>query len=259
MSIECNGCSYSAGSFSTGKKLILNNVSLTLSSGEILSLVGANGAGKTSLIKLFAGELKETSGQVLLGDRALSTIGLDMRARRIAYLPQKSGLEFPFRVREVIEMGRYPQLTGKAFDQKIISEVIGEFDLTHLEHRSYTSLSGGEKQRVQIARVLAQLWDIESAFYLFDEPTAPLDLAHQLTFFKLIGSLAKRGAGILLAIHDLNLAARFSDRMILLKQGELIAEGSPEEVITKENIRLGFDVTVQIHRRTEDSAIQISY
>jgi len=254
MNIHCEACSYSVGN-----KLILDKVSMRVSSGEILSLVGANGAGKTSLIKLFAGELQGTSGEVKFGDRTLSKIGLDMRARHIAFLPQKSGLEFPFRIREVIEMGRYPQLTGKAFDQKIISEVIAEFDLAHLENRIYTSLSGGEKQRVQIARVLAQLWDTEEAFYLFDEPTAPLDLAHQLAFFKLIGTLAKRGAGILLAIHDLNLAARFSDRMILLKQGEVIAEGAPEKVITKEKIQLGFDVNVQIHRRAEDSVIQISY
>lgn len=254
MSLCCETCSYFVGN-----KQILNNISLTLSPGEIVSLIGANGAGKTSLIKLFAREIQAVSGHVALNGKPLSSIGFEVSARHIAFLPQKSGLEFPFQVREVIEMGRYPQFTGKAFDQDIVSNVIEQFDLQKLEDRSYISLSGGEKQRVQIARVLAQLWDVEDAYYLFDEPTAPLDLAHQLAFFKLIRVLAEKGAGILLAIHDLNLAARFSDRVMLLKQGEVIAEGAPEDVMTADSIRLGFDVDVQIHRRIDDSTIQISY
>jgi iron complex transport system ATP-binding protein len=157
-------------------------------------------------------------------------------------------------------MGRYPQFTSSVIDRNIVNKLLNELDLYEEKDRAYTSLSGGEKQRVQIARVLAQLWDKpDSAVYLFDEPTAPLDLAHQIAFFNLLRNLANKGASFLVVIHDINLAARFSDRLLLLKKGGLLAEGSPSEVITAENIRNGFDVDVQIHKREINSIVQISY
>jgi len=233
---------------------------MTLSGGEVVSVIGANGAGKTSLLKLFSGDYKPVAGTVTLDGVSMSSIGLDERARSFAVLPQRSGLDFPFLVHEVIEMGRYPQMTGRIFNQQVVAEVIERLGLKLFARRRYTTLSGGERQRVQIGRVLAQLWEQQyDACYLFDEPTAPLDLAHQLEFFALIRSLANRGAAILLVIHDLNLAARFSDRLIMLKQGRILAEGKPHEVITMENLKSGFDVEVNILPATTDRSVQISY
>ncbi|MFT7686480.1 MAG: iron complex transport system ATP-binding protein [Candidatus Azotimanducaceae bacterium] len=251
--------------FKVAQHQIVNDLSMNLSGGEIVSLLGANGAGKTSLLRMMAGELIPSSGEVFLGapsskEVSLSEIGLEAKARQLAYLPQRSGLEFPFSVGEVIEMGRYPQLTGTAVDVSIKDSLIREFDLGPQSNQHYTSLSGGEKQRVQIARVLAQLWDKpESAIYLFDEPTAPLDLAHQIAFFTLLRKLANAGAAILLVTHDINLASRFSDRLLLLKKGNLLAEGSPSKVITAANIKSGFAVDVQIHKRASDAVVQISF
>jgi iron complex transport system ATP-binding protein len=247
-------------SYEIDKKLVVDGLSLDLCAGEIVSLIGANGAGKTSLLRMMAGELKPSSGEVYLEGSSLSKINLEARARQLAYLPQRSGLEFPFSVKEVVEMGRYPQFTSSVIDRNIVNKLLNELDLYEEKDRAYTSLSGGEKQRVQIARVLAQLWDKpDSAVYLFDEPTAPLDLAHQIAFFNLLRNLANKGASILVVIHDINLAARFSDRLLLLKKGGLLAEGSPSEVITAENIRNGFDVDVHIHKREINSIVQISY
>ena len=255
MRLRAEHCSYEID-----KKLIVDDLSLDLSAGQIVSLIGANGAGKTSLLRMMAGELKPSSGEVYLEDSSLSKVGLEVKARQLAYLPQRSGLEFPFSVKEVIEMGRYPQLTSSVIDANIVNNLLYELELCAEKDRAYTSLSGGEKQRVQIARVLAQLWDKpESAVYLFDEPTAPLDLSHQIAFFNLLRNLAEKGASILIVIHDINLAARFSDRLLLLKGGSLLAEGLPSDVITPANIKNGFDVDVQVHKREIDSIVQISY
>ena len=239
---------------------LLSDVSMSMSSGEVVSVIGANGAGKTSLLKLLSGEYLPDSGEVRVNGKLLSGLNLEDRARSVAVLPQRSLLDFPFLVGEVIEMGRFPQMTGRSFNQKVVREVIGQLGLDEFQARRYTTLSGGERQRVQIARVLAQLWDTkETAHYLFDEPTAPLDLAHQLDFFSLIRNIADDGAAVMLVIHDINLAARFSDRIILLKQGRILASGEPEEVVTNENIKSGFDVQVDVLRAASSKIVQISY
>lgn len=234
-------------SVTLGGKCLLDDVDLCLAPGEVTAIIGANGAGKTTLLRVASGELHPDLGQVRLDGAPLHRLNREARARRIAVLPQHSMLDFPFRVAEVLDMGRIPHMTGKAVNQRLVHEVAEVMQLEGFLDRIYTTLSGGERQRVQIGRVLCQLWDvIETGYFLFDEPTAALDLAHQLDFLAIARDLAARGAGVLLILHDINLAARFADRIVLLEGGRVLAKGLPADVLTNDNIKAGFDVDVEL-------------
>ena len=253
MTVQAQECSLEVGSMR-----LLSEVSVDISAGSVVSMIGANGAGKTSLLRVLCGEQQPSSGTVSINGSPLSELDLAGRAQKIAVLPQRSGLDFPFLVKEVIAMGRYPHLTGNLINEQISQEVIQRMDLRQYESRKYTTLSGGERQRVQIARILAQLWDrLEGSVFFFDEPTAPLDLAHQLQFFDTVRFLADRGAAVLLVIHDLNLASRFSDNLILLNEGRLVAAGAPDKVLTPEYISEAFNVVVSVYNF--EGTVQVRY
>lgn len=226
---------------------IVADLDFSLPAGSITVVLGANGAGKTSMVRMLAGEVTPSKGEMLYRERPLRSLDAMERARRLAVLPQHSSLDFPFTVEEVVAMGRIPHYTPRTRNGEIVSELLDRMHLDALRGRIYTTLSGGERQRVQIARVLCQVWeDVGGASILFDEPTAPLDLAHQFHFLRLMQELAGTGAGILLVMHDINLAARFADTVVLLRGGEMVARGTVESVITRENIRLAYDVDVDI-------------
>lgn len=237
---------------------LLQAVDFALAPGEVAVIVGANGAGKSSLLRTLAAEITPSAGTVTLDGRAAVEITLGERARKLAVLPQNSGLDFPFTVCEVIEMGRIPHATGKAPNRRMVAQVMERLKLTPLRGRIYTTLSGGEKQRVQIARVLCQLWDgMDGAYFLFDEPTAPLDLAYQLAFLDIARELAAQNAGVLLVMHDINLATRCGDTIVIMNGGRIVAAGNPTEVVTAANIRTAFDVDVAILRT--DAGVPIVY
>lgn len=235
-----------SGALLVGENVLLRQIDFGLDPGEVVSVIGPNGAGKTSLLQVLCSEKSLTSGiRTFEGQQALK---LDDQSRRIAVLPQQSVLDFPFKVAEVVMMGRIPHHTSRPANEAIASDVMARMQLTGLANRIYTSLSGGERQRVQIARVLCQLWDCRSrAFFLFDEPTAPLDLAHQVLFLELVQELAARGSGVLLVMHDINLASRFSDRIVLLQNGCVVAAGAPVEVMTVEHLESAYGVGVAIN------------
>lgn len=235
------------GALELDGKTLLEGIDFSMASGRVASIVGANGAGKTSLLRLLAAERPPTRGRVTCDGEPVDAIAPEARARRLAVLPQHSVLDFPFAAREVIEMGRIPHFTGRVYDDRIVDELIVRLELRDLADRTYTTLSGGERQRVQIARVLCQVWDnLDRSYLLFDEPTAPLDLSHQLAFLSLARELASRGAAIALVMHDLNLASRFSDEMTIMKAGTVISRGTPMEVVTSDNVKAAFDVEVDI-------------
>lgn len=226
---------------------LLREIYFELAPGEVVVVVGANGAGKSSLLRVLSAENALSGGLVTLDGKSLGEVARGERARRLAVLPQHSTLDFPFTVCEVIEMGRIPHATGSATNKQMVAQVMDRLKLTSLGERIYTTLSGGEKQRVQIARILCQLWDcLDASYLLFDEPTAPLDLAHQLAFLDVATELARRGAGVLLVMHDINLAVRCAGSMVIMKAGRIIAAGKPGEVVTPENIREAFDVEVTV-------------
>jgi len=233
-------------SLSRGGQVILEDVSLQLATGEVVSVVGPNGAGKSSLVALMAATSQPSSGQLSLDGQAYTSISLAERATRVAVLPQQTSLEFPFSVAEVIQMGRIPHGGGRNLQSPMLEEVMASLALHGLRNRIYTTLSGGEKQRTQIARVLCQLWDrIPGSYFIFDEPTAALDIGHQLVILRLLRDLARRGAGVLVVMHDINLAARCADRLLLLKAGRVLGLAKPAEVLTAARVTEAFAVTPQ--------------
>ncbi len=231
-------------------KTVLADVTLDLLPGQVLGVLGPNGAGKSTLLSALCGELSPDQGKVWLGQQELKTLSGAQRAQRLAVLPQSSTLDFAFRVEEVVGMGRLPHQTGRVRDEDIIRAALHAADVGHLSSRSYLALSGGERQRVHLARVLAQLWPGEAGqALLLDEPTSMLDPLHQHTTLQAIRSFADRGAAVLVILHDLNLAARYCDRILLLDGGRPHALDTPAQVLRPEPLKavFGLDVLVQPH------------
>lgn len=232
------------------QKIVLADVTLDVRPGEVLGVLGPNGAGKSTLLAALCGELTPNEGQVWLDQQALSQWKGAQRAQRLAVLPQTSTLDFSFRVEEVVGMGRLPHQTGRVRDAEIIHAALQAADVEHLTGRSYLALSGGERQRVHLARVLAQLWPGQAGqILLLDEPTSMLDPLHQHTTLKAIRAFADLGAAVLIILHDLNLAARYCDRLLLLEKGRPRALGSPQTVLQPDLLKavFGLDVLVQPH------------
>lgn len=233
-----------------GQQDVLRGIDLQLAPGQIVGVLGPNGAGKSSLLGALSGELVPAQGRVTLQGRALSDWTGPERAQRLAVLPQVASLGFAFQVQDVVGMGRMPHATGRQRDAQIVEAALQAADAAHLAQRSYLALSGGERQRVHLARVMAQLWPGEEGVtLLLDEPTSMLDPLHQHTTLEAVRRFADRGAGVLLILHDLNLAARYCDRILLLEQGRSYALDSPASVLTPEALKavFGIDVIVQAH------------
>lgn len=237
-------------SYKIGEKRLLENVSLELKAGEILAVLGANGAGKSTLRKILTGDLAPASGEVRMNKRPLADLSLKQRACVRAVLPQDSSLNFPFTVLEVTLMGRAPHLAGAESkrDYEIARAALLAVEAEHLEERLYPTLSGGERQRVQLARVLVQIWEPcasgDARFLLLDEPTSNLDLAHQYLTLEIARKFADENVGVLIIMHDLNLAAQFADRVLLLKSGKVAAAGTPAETLTEQLISEVFNISV---------------
>ncbi len=230
---------------------LLRQINLTIEPGQITAVVGPNGAGKSSLLKVLTGELKPTMGEVLLNNKTLSQWSNREKANILAVLPQHSELSFPFTASEVVALGRIPQETGYKKDQQITHEALALVDAEYLQKRLYTEMSGGEKQRVQLARVLAQIWDpspFGHQFLVLDEPTSAFDLSHQLMTLEIVKTLAAKGVGVLMVLHDLNLASRCADNLVVLNQGAIAAQGSPEDVLSEELVNKVFGVNAVISR-----------
>ena len=231
-------------------KQVVANIELALVPGQMLGVLGPNGAGKSTLLAALCGELAPTHGQVLLDDLPLNQWHGPERAQRMAVLPQASTLNFAFKVEEVVAMGRSPHDSGLHRDGEIIQHALEAADALHLLGRSYLTLSGGERQRVHLARVLAQVWPGEEGqILLLDEPTSALDPLHQHTTLLAVRAFANRGGAVMVILHDLNLAARYCDRLLLLNQGRAHLSGTPQQVLTPEALKsvFGLDVLVQPH------------
>ena len=233
-----------------GPCTVLADINLELRPGEVLGVLGPNGAGKSTLLGALCGELPLSQGDVWLDQRRLQDWPGSERAQRLAVLPQTSTLNFAFRVEEVVGMGRLPHASGRVRDAQIIKQALEAADALHLAGRSYLALSGGERQRVHLARVLAQLWPGgEGQMLLLDEPTSMLDPLHQHTTLQATRAFVEQGAAVLVILHDLNLAARYCDRLLLLERGRPHALGRPEAVLQAEPLQavFGLEVLVQQH------------
>jgi iron complex transport system ATP-binding protein len=229
--------------------LLLQDIDFSVDAGEILGIIGPNGAGKSSLLHLMAGGIAATRGEITLLGKPISSWPADDKARAMSMLPQQSTLNFPYRVDEVIQLGRSPHASGANTDRSILQELMELTDTLQMADRLYTQLSGGEKQRVQLARVLAQVWRKEDApgrLLLLDEPSNGLDLAHQKLVLGLIRDLAATGCAVALVVHDFNLLADIADRIIVLDQGKQVQLGDSEKVFTPATFDNVFGVKVHI-------------
>ena len=250
--------------FRVGHKVLISDISASFAPGGLHLIVGPNGAGKSTLVKVLARLLRPQTGKVEYEGADVSGASEAELAKRRAVLSQAIEIAFPLTVREVVMMGRYPHFSGRPgpTDERIVDEVMQHFDVTEFEHRYYQTLSGGERQRVNFARVLAQLWDDGSAScrYLFlDEPLTFLDIRHQIDFMKRIRSFTA-GADVVTVgvVHDLNLAARFADQILMLSGGRVVANGTPAEVLTTERIEQVFGVEPTMVQ-TQNSGIHLIF
>ncbi|TXR51915.1 heme ABC transporter ATP-binding protein [Reinekea thalattae] len=235
-----------------GKKTLLNGIDFSFSPGEIVAVMGPNGAGKSSLLKVMAGEISAYQGLIKLNQKDYKAWSNNERAKMIGVLPQTSLLNFPFSVLEIVLLGRLPHSTGYKKDIDIAEAAIEALDISHLQTKAYPSLSGGEKQRVQLARVLAQIWqpsDLGPRYLLLDEPTSALDAEHQQLILKLAKQLAKQDIGVMTILHDLNLAAQYADRVVMMQQASIVEQGASDSIFNSETIQRVFSIetTVMAH------------
>ncbi len=219
----------------------VRDVSLSVKPGHLLSVVGPNGAGKTTLLRLLTGSLAPQEGEVRLGDRPLGEFDDRERARALAVVPQSESSPFPVTVREMVGMGRYAHLgpwerTG-AHDRAVADRALERCAVAGLADRQLGELSGGERQRARVACALAQ----EAPILLLDEPTAGLDLRYRMELFHLLRELRADGLAVLVITHDLNLAARFADRLLLLDRGRAMARGAPADVLAREALEAVYE------------------
>ncbi|EGR7293982.1 heme ABC transporter ATP-binding protein [Salmonella enterica] len=220
--------------YSLNGRRLTNNVSLTLPGGEIVAILGPNGAGKSTLLRQLTGYLQPDSGRCWLFGKPLNEWPTTELAKVRAVMRQNFHMAFPFTVLEVIRMGRHPHCIRNSHDET--EHIMALCGCSELASRDYRHLSGGEQQRVQLARLLVQLWEPEpSPKWLFlDEPTSALDIHHQQHLFRLLRQLVQeRHFNVCCVLHDLNLAARYADRIILLEKGLVIHNGTPQEVLTE--------------------------
>ena len=244
MTIEVNRISYKINNFS-----ILRNVSLEIKGGEILSIIGPNASGKSTLMKVLAGDIIPDSGSVIINGKNLNDIEISSRAIVRSMMSQTQNIVYDFDVREIIEMGWLESSIDQANGQfeNAIKLISNECGIDHLLKRKFNSLSGGEQRMVHFARTLLQSNGLQKnlqKYIFFDEPTANLDIKRELNILNVIRKKAKEGYGIFVVLHDLNLAYNFSDRIILIKDGKISKMGDPNDVFDDDILSEVYEVPV---------------
>ncbi|MCH9809023.1 MAG: ABC transporter ATP-binding protein [Alphaproteobacteria bacterium] len=236
------------------RREVLREVSFDLDAGQFVGLIGPNGAGKSTLLKAVMGLLSR-QGKIELKGAALEMLSPQERGRIISYLPQEREVNWPISVEELISLGRAPYhspfSSNSQADLAAIEKAIAAMDLEHIRARSALELSGGERARALIARALAQ----ETDLLLSDEPAAGLDPAHQIALMATFSKLARAGRTVLASLHELTLAGQWCDRLILLSEGCIIADGTPDEVLTKDNLANVYGVTAHVSRTGDGLAV----
>jgi len=237
---------------------VLDEISFEAGEGEFIGLIGPNGSGKTTLLKIIDGILKPRVGSVYLDCKRISELDPKELARELAMVPQTADLNFDLKVFDVVMMGRYPYLGKLSLEREVDEEKVRFWmrltNTLHLAERSIKEISGGERQRVLIARALAQ----EPRILLLDEPTSNLDVCYQIEIMNLLKELVEKlGLTIICAIHDLNLAARYSDKIILVNGGRIKGIGRPIEVLTKENLRDVFKIEAKVEYDQDSKSLTI--
>ncbi|CAJ0996136.1 Hemin import ATP-binding protein HmuV [Sodalis praecaptivus] len=244
--------------YRVGGRLLIEAVSLTLAPGEMVALIGPNGAGKSTLLRMLSGYLDPLQGQCRLQGRALAAWPASQLSRRRAVMAQQGGVAFPFKVSEVLAMARAPWPGTPS--APLLEEVMTLTGCEMLAQREFRRLSGGEQQRVRLAMALAQLWrqDGPAGWLFLDEPTSALDLYHQQALLRLLYQLTRAGKlAVCCVLHDVNLAALWADRILLLRQGRLIASGTPAEVLTEAQLRACYHADLRVQTQEDDGVPQV--
>ena len=229
-----------------GEPLVLDEVSFAISRGEVVGLLGRNGAGKTTVVRAANRSVALETGQIFIGEHPLTDQSQQSLARQIASVPQEMHVPFPFTAGEIVLMGRSPYQGLFGFDSvsdlEEATAAMSKLGVAHLAERRIDQLSGGERQLVLIARALTQSPD----WLLLDEPTAFLDLQHRIHVLEVVRDFARQGGGALVVSHDLMLAARVCDRLLILSEGRVVAEGAPSEVMTEALLERAFGLSVRV-------------
>jgi iron complex transport system ATP-binding protein len=237
--------------YRAGERLILKDISLHVSSGELVAIVGRNGAGKSTLLHVIAGLLPVSRGEVRLDGQPLRRFTRKAIARQMALLPQQARIDFGFQVHDIVRMGRHPHRgrfrSASPRDEAMVYQAMAVTDTEFLAQRLITEISGGERQLILLAQALAQA----PQFLLLDEPTANLDIAHQYQVLQLLQRLARDGMGVVAVIHDLSLAVRCFPRLILLEEGAVVGDGVPIEVLSVDTIKRVFRVQARFYQDPE--------
>jgi iron complex transport system ATP-binding protein len=240
------------------KKQLLNNINLSIKPNALTVIIGPNGAGKSTILKTCSGDMASTSGSVSINQQNLQTFTSIELAKTRAVMTQSYEMGFGFSVEEIVNMGcfLYEQDVCRQTQQDIVKEVMGFMNIEALASRNFMTLSGGEQQRTQLARVLTQLWypyvQKEPRFLLLDEPTSSLDIFHQYQVLALAKQLTKRNIGVLAVVHDLSLAACFADQLILLSKGQTVAIGPPKTVLQRHYLSQVYGINAYYYQHSSD-------
>lgn len=234
--------------YEVGNTQILSGIDVTVKPGKLLAILGPNGSGKSTLMKVLSRTIDPHKGQVFLNGKELRDYSIEDLAKIRAVLSQSNPISFPFTAHEIVMMGRSPHMADRAAadSDQIVDEILVRLECEHLKDRLFFTLSGGEQQRIQFARVLAQVWDQKQAYLFLDEPTSALDMKQQLNIVNLAKEFSTdRGFGVCLILHDLNLAKLYADDAVVLKNGQTVASGACGDVLTAEIVADAFDVPIE--------------
>lgn len=223
---------------------VLHSVCLNVKRGEVVGLLGPNGTGKSTLMKVLCGDLSPSAGSVCVYGKPVDSYSRKELARTRGVMPQSSDFPFAYTSREVVEMGRFPWCTSADENRRIVDQSLAQADVRHLADREVTCLSGGEASRVTFGRVLAG----QGSVIFLDEPTAALDIAHQEHTMKLCSDLASKGVAVVALMHDIQLAAAYCDRIALMSRGRIVAFGEPSEVLTEESLSEVYQWPIKVGR-----------
>lgn len=235
-------------SLSIGPRMALDQVSAQIPSGKVTVILGPNGAGKSTLLKCLAGALHVHDGAISINGKPLNAYTLSELSRTRSVLSQSIPVSFPFTVEEIVQMGRAPyEGDSLTVNSNVTYQVLNSIDGLHLMNRTFQTLSGGEQQRIQFARVLAQIWGASNTYLFLDEPTSALDLKHQHQMLRLVKTLSyEKQVGVCVVMHDLQMAMRYADYVLLMQNGKLFASGDITSVLSRSNIETVFEVSASL-------------
>ncbi|TGK77560.1 heme ABC transporter ATP-binding protein [Leptospira noumeaensis] len=241
--------------FSIGSKQILSKIELEIQPGELHVLIGRNGAGKSTLFHLLCGDIRPEKGNIYLDGIPLNSYSKNQLAKLRAVLTQETAITFPIHSEAVIALGRHPHVTDTRRDKEIVQTCLKITDSIEQKDQNYATLSGGERQKINFGRILAQAWETPPRYIFLDEPVSALDIPNQYKTLNICRHMANQGYAVFMILHDLNLAAQYADKVTLLHKGSIVKSGDPNEVLTIENLETAFGIKTRILNAPEGNFI----